>query len=97
MAERLNTHMNVVIGPNGEARYKRNMKIKFKAKHGETGMTKEQIRAKRMKEKEREGKRVEKEKKDGRHKDKWWNISENRKGSLRGRKIGSTSEEPDST
>ena len=50
----LNRHMNAVIGPNGEARYVRNMKIKFKANHGETRMTKEQIRVKRMKEKERE-------------------------------------------
>ena len=54
MAERLNTHMNVVIGPDGEPRYVRNMTIKFKAKHGETRMTKEQIRTKRMKEKEKE-------------------------------------------
>ena len=54
MAERLNTHMNVVILPDGSPGYVRNMNIKFKARHGEAGMTKEQIREKRLREKERE-------------------------------------------
>ena len=54
MAERLNSHNNVVILPNGGAGFVRNMDIQFKPRHGEAGQTKEQIEKKRMKEKERE-------------------------------------------
>jgi hypothetical protein len=54
MAERLNTHNNVVIMPNGGAGLVRNMEIPFKARHGETKMTKEEVERKRQKEKEKE-------------------------------------------
>ena len=54
MAERLNTYMDVVILPEGGPGYVRNMKIPFKARHGEAHMTREQIEKKRLKEKERE-------------------------------------------
>ena len=41
--------------------------------------------------------RKNEEKRDGRHKAKWWNMSGNRKGLLWGGKKESTSEDTDST
>ena len=54
MAERLNSHNDVVILENGGPGFVRNMNIPFKLRHGESKMTREQIEKKRQKEKEKE-------------------------------------------